>query len=163
MSKYEWAKGFPSKGVDPDKAGKAIDRVRHKTTGGANPEDVVNAAKSSRNALHKLFTWDDSEAAQQYRLEQARGVLRSLTCRVKVVGVKEPINTRAFVHIKRKEQAGSYEPVETVLSDKEMSSAWLKRALSELQSWRRRYATIKELVSVRSQIDGLVESIEELA
>ena len=39
---------------------------------------VLRDAKKARSPLHDHFEWDDGEAAQQYRLNQARYVLRSV-------------------------------------------------------------------------------------
>jgi hypothetical protein len=37
---------------------------------------VVEAARDPNSPLHSAFTWDDAEAAEQYRLAQARVLLR---------------------------------------------------------------------------------------
>jgi hypothetical protein len=57
------------------------------------PEDVVEAAREPSSPLHGYFTWDDTEAAARYRLDQARTLIRSVryerqttTHTVRVVG-----------------------------------------------------------------------------
>jgi hypothetical protein len=40
------------------------------------PQDVVDAARDPKHILHDQFTWDDAEAAERYRLMQARELLR---------------------------------------------------------------------------------------
>jgi len=40
-------------------------------------ENILSRAKKKRHPLHNLFTWDDTSAANQYRLAQARHMLRS--------------------------------------------------------------------------------------
>ena len=45
-----------------------------------NPESVVDAARNPNSSMHGQFNWDDSEAAHQYRISQARALIK----RVKV-------------------------------------------------------------------------------
>jgi len=53
-----------------------LESIRRSAGGLLRPEDVVEFARSPETALHEEFTWDDSEAAHQYRLWQARQVIR---------------------------------------------------------------------------------------
>lgn len=46
--------------------------------GRVTPRIVLEAAKSAANPLHDYFEWNDSEAAQAWRIEQARGLIRSV-------------------------------------------------------------------------------------
>lgn len=39
-------------------------------------EDVVAFARDPLSALHACFDWEDSEAAEKWRLSQARAVIR---------------------------------------------------------------------------------------
>lgn len=67
-------------------------------TGLLLPPAVVDAARDPKSPLHDHFTWDDGEAAEKYRLVEAR----SLIARVKVqmVGANsESYNVRQFAHL----------------------------------------------------------------
>jgi hypothetical protein len=44
--------------------------------GRITPEMVVEAARDQNSPLHSAFIWDDAAAAEQYRLAQARVLLR---------------------------------------------------------------------------------------
>jgi len=44
--------------------------------GKIDPHEVVLAAQDPDSPLHECFTWDDAEAASQFRLEQARALIR---------------------------------------------------------------------------------------
>jgi len=48
------------------------------------PADVVNAARPTNSPLHPHFDWDDSSAAEKYRLDQARTLIRSVQTEVRV-------------------------------------------------------------------------------
>jgi hypothetical protein len=78
--------------------------------------------------MHSMFEWDDTEAARQHRLNQARQLIRMLSVEIVIQGREEPAHTRAFVSI--------YE------------SQLVRRALSEANAWRRRYQDVAELADV---------------
>lgn len=56
---------------------KALEDKRGRLT----PAQVVEAARATSSALHDCFEWDDSVAAEQYRIDQAREIIR----RVKII------------------------------------------------------------------------------
>lgn len=60
------------------------------------PEIVVDAARQEDSPLHTAFEWDNKEAAHQYRIEQARRLIRSVKVVVTVEdrAVKIPMFVR---------------------------------------------------------------------
>ena len=64
--------------------------------GKLTPEQVVNAAADEASALHACFTWDDSEAAAKWRLDEAREIIRSV--RIETVIEERTIRSVAYVH-----------------------------------------------------------------
>src|SRR5690242_16043731 len=77
------------------------------------PVDVVDYAKQPHTALHGCFTWDDSEAAHQWRLEQARALIR---CYVIVDGSTNVAPVRAFVSLSTdRKNDGGYRKLTEVL------------------------------------------------
>lgn len=88
------------------------------------PDEVVAEAKSKKSVLHDQFEWDDSKAAHQHRLDQARDLITSVrvvihTDRTIVRGVayiRDPNasgNEQGYVHIRtlRKEPDAAREAV----------------------------------------------------
>lgn len=65
--------------------------------GQITPTDVVDAARDPASPLHGHFEWDDSAAAEEWRLAQARTLIASV--RVKLHSVPERPPLRAFVAI----------------------------------------------------------------
>lgn len=45
---------------------------------------LVSAAASPASPLHGLFTWDDTVAAQKWRIQEAREILKTITVQVQV-------------------------------------------------------------------------------
>lgn len=60
------------------------------------PEQVVEAARNPNSSMHNQFVWDDTEAAQAYRVQQARALIK----RVKVEVIRadnEVVRVPVFV------------------------------------------------------------------
>ncbi len=59
------------------------------------PADVVDAARDPESPLHSHFTWDDTEAAEKYRLSQARTLIRTVKLEITVRDV--PLSVVGYV------------------------------------------------------------------
>jgi hypothetical protein len=157
-----WSAGSRFK-TDAAVAHKEVERIRIKNGGDIDAEQIVQAAESKRNPLHKEFEWDDALAAHQHRLEVGRLLLRSL------VVVRDDISTdrpqRVYHHIstpatKTEETKRVYRTAEDVLADPDTRADLLRRALKELISFRDRFRDLQELAIVMRQIDTLVETVQ---
>lgn len=124
---------------------------RLKADGVIRPADVVDAARDEKSPLHSLFNWDDSEAAHQYRLLQARNVLRVYV----VVEEASGSNVRAFVSLTsdRNKEGGGYRALADVLTDDALRDQMLRDALTQLQNMRKKYSQIQQLSKVWSAVD----------
>ena len=126
-----------------------------KTHGGIlRAEDVVDRATAKNNPLHDLFEWNDSAAAAEYRLWQARQIIRVT---VGIIPGTE-IKSRIFVSMMadRIEDDGGYRAMVDVLSDVERRALMLAEALDELNVFRRKYARLSELSKVFEAIEAIV-------
>lgn len=114
-------------------------------------EDIVEYARNPKTELHKHFVWDDSEAAKEYRLIQARNVIR-----VNVVMVEPTQQTvRAFVSLveDRNVPGGGYRRIEHVMADPVRRTQLLNQALREAQAWRDKYKSLQELAPIFKAMD----------
>lgn len=59
------------------------------------PEDVLQVAGNPSSTLHSYFTWDDTEAATLYRLEEARHVVKKYKIRLLSSTIQETKVIRA--------------------------------------------------------------------
>lgn len=149
---YEWATGSRLE-AKPQEVGERIEQIRTINAGSVTPELLVDDARAEDSPLHSCFEWDDGRAAEKFRLDQARLVLRSI-----VVSVTEDrrLPVRAFVAIERNDDEGKvYTSVQEALGTDALREQLLNNALREVQSWRRRYSRLKELASVFGAIDQL--------
>ena len=93
------------------------------------PETLLDRARCARSPLHKLFLWDDTEAAERYRRGQAVYYLRNIE--VRIAESPKPVKT---VHriIVRPEQQDDGAPPNDGMEERYMSidrvlsnDAWL--------------------------------------
>lgn len=109
-------------------------------------EDVVAWAQSNPDsALHSQFEWDNSEAAKQYRIWQARRVI--------AVCVRADDGARKLVSLSIDRTSGGYRSVDDVISNDELRRILVNDALAEFKRVRAKYQHVKELVSVYEEID----------
>jgi len=137
--------------------GKRIDWLMDQNGRSVTPEDLLMDARNAKSPLHKYFEWSDRAAAEQWRLNQARYVLRSISVDV-VYADGNKKTTRAFVNVNRpigddEERKSVYVNIESALSDSDMGDQLLEDAVSELDSWRQRYAMLRELAIVFGAIE----------
>jgi hypothetical protein len=106
---------------------------------------VVECARPPRSPLHSHFCWDDTKAAEQYRLWQARELIQVV---VHVLPGRS-IETRAYVSL-RDSRGGEngYRALVDVLSDTDLRRRLLQDALAELRYFEEKYRDLKELAQL---------------
>ena len=67
---------------DEEKAA-ILREIAEKHGGNLDPKDVVEEAKASSHPLHDYFEWRDKIAGEQFRIDQARALIRSVRIEVK--------------------------------------------------------------------------------
>lgn len=99
-------------------------------------DDVLEEAKDENSILHKHFEWDDSEAADQYRRQQARALIQK--CRIQLVET-EAVQIRAFVSLPTDRNAGGgYRLTSEVVSDANMKEELLHDIRLTISRWTRK-------------------------
>jgi hypothetical protein len=123
-----------------------LKKISEDNDGILKAEDVVKFAKNKKTALHKKFTWDDNKAAHQYRLWQARELIR-VTVELLPHDNKEH---KAWVSIERDRYTpgGGYRALVDVMSDETLRNLLLDQAFREFESWKAKYVELKELAPI---------------
>lgn len=124
--------------------GAEVEKLGQHTTA----EQLLAAASSKRSPLHRFFTWDDTEAARQYRLDEARYLLRSVKVTIVSSAWGGPTSTRAFVTVEKPSDGRVYANVVSVLSDAEYRAQLLRKALADFQTWQDKYQVLEELAEI---------------
>lgn len=124
-----------------------LNRIASKSGGILKPEIVVEEARSEDSPLHSRFTWDDSEAAHQYRLEQARRLIRVTVQLIPNVS-NEP--ERVWVSLQQDQNCigGGYRTLVSVLSDVELRKQLLTQAMEDMDRFEEKYSHLSELSEI---------------
>ena len=128
-----------------------LEAIRHQNGGILRPGDIVDFARDENTALHSRFEWDDNAAAVQYRLEQARRIVRVTV----VVLPNHNKSVNAYVSLTSDRQNGdSYRHIGDVLADPLARQHLIRQALDEAEAWRKRHADLVELAEIFDAIDA---------
>jgi hypothetical protein len=123
------------------------------TNGGfLDPAKVVEYARNPDTALHTRFEWDNGEAAEKYRLWQARQVIR-LELTITPLSEESPKEIRAFVSLQADRGSGGYRTILDVLSNDDLRGQLLEEARRDMRIFRKKYNTLNELASVFSAME----------
>lgn len=121
--------------------------------GGLLPAGAVVqwAREHPRSKLHGRFEWDDSAAAEQFRLWQARSLIAKVT-----IEPRPDVHVRAWVSLPSDRVGGdaAYRPTVRVMSDAGLRAELIKTVVDELARVRRKHADLVELASIWQAIDG---------
>ena len=111
------------------------------------PKRVVDwARKNKRSVLHSCFEWDNTRAAEQYRLWQAQHLI------VSVEVVYEDGKKRQVYVSPLASRGKGYRSLVDVLSAKESREQFLNQALDELERIFSKYEDLTELAGVRAVV-----------
>lgn len=139
--------------ADATLVGNHIEMLRKKFKGELTPQDILDDARHDNSPLHSFFEWDDSAAAEHYRLQQARGLIRAVVA-VYVREDKPAVRTKAYVHI-NEPSAPHYREASHAMSQQKTRKMVLDRAMNELKAWRSRYKDLEEFASFIEIIDKI--------
>jgi hypothetical protein len=121
-----------------------LQKISAENGGVITPAAVVAFAKNPKTELHKRFTWDNTTAAHEYRLWEARQLIASVTFLPQ--GKTEPM--RAYVSLASDRRVGGYRRTVDVMRDVDRRAELLEQAKVEMVEFQRRYKDIKELAVV---------------
>jgi hypothetical protein len=151
---YSWRPGSQHK-IEPEVAATEISRLVEEHGQRLDASDVVSAATSPVNPLHPEFEWDDSTAANEHRLMQARNLMNAVQ-----VTFETPKNgnltTSYFCTIAKPGDNGrkrDYTAIDYAMSDEDLRPKVLQNALRELAAFKRKYMNLSELAQVIAVID----------
>lgn len=144
---------------DAQIVGPELERIEH-VRGCLKPAEIVEESRPEEAPLHRFFEWDNSQAAQLYRQEQARTLIRSVV--LITVGEQETAPTRAFVCVTQSKSETAFEGsayISTVraMRDDDYRGQVLQNAYDELSAFRHRYKHLQELADVIAAIDTVVQ------
>lgn len=159
--KYEWNyRHYP---VEADCAGREFERIE-KEKGEVTAENLLDSSREENAPMHPCFEWNDSVAAEKFRLGEAREIIGSLVRVFVEIETEQPKQQRAYVNVNPDVgfgAKGSYVSIVKALSEEETRRIVLKRALNEFISLKKKYEVLTELGKIFASIDKAGKLLQE--
>ena len=136
--------------ADAQKCYEEIKQIGEEVT----PLQVLDRAKDKSSELHKCFDWNNSVAADKWRLYQARSVLNHLIVVKREVddAEQEPIQFRVMMKNDRSESS-AYKQTIVMVKDEDEYKKLLEQAYSELHAFKQKYKCLSELSAILDLIE----------
>lgn len=120
-------------------------------------EDIVAAAANPKSAMHPFFEWDDSEAAKEWRLVQARFLIRKVMISNPTDMNQPPVPKFVSLMEDRQREGGGYRDVVEVITDAGLRAQLEETAKRELIAWSKRHSILTHLCQPVLQAAGIDE------
>ncbi len=156
--KYEFQGPNTPKNLTPDVVVRELSAL-HDADEGIRPAAVVERARPKKSPLHNAFEWDNKAAADQYRLDQARQLIRA------VVSIPQPERgesftpIRAFVSVTTPENQRVYRPLLVAVSNPAEREQLQRRMLREWTALKLRYEALLEFAKIAAAVDGMDDAL----
>lgn len=140
---YKWRDGTPY-ATSPDIVGGVIEEIETRD-GEVTREAFLDASRPEDAPTHSMFEWDDSIAAEKYRLDQSRKIIVAL--QIVYEDAQEEREVSAFVNVKN-ERTAVYKNVVDALSDEESRALIIERITREVEALIERNKGVEELADI---------------
>ena len=137
-------------GVPAEVAGKVMEEIQERD-GEVTKEAFLEESRPEDSPTHGCFEWDDSVAAERFRLHQSQMCILDLVVRVEKVNEDKPRKAPAFINVSSEKKA-RYTDIEQALSKEDSRRIVLQNALKELETFREKYEGLVELTDVFAAI-----------
>lgn len=138
-----------------------LERIARRNGGILTPDAVIEDAQDKASPLHDQFTWDDTEAAKQWRLEQARSLIRSVKIEIKTD--ERTVSTVRYIRnpeASHREQG--YADVTHLRTREDLAREALRRELAAAKALFERCESLaeafqmqEEVIELRNRIVGM--------
>lgn len=160
IREVRWKQGSRCKG-SAEATYKRLEKVRKWSGGVLSAGATLEDARKPSSPLHKQFQWDDSIAAEEYRMDQARYLIRSIEV-VYEAAPNVPAQ-RVYVSTTQPETRGEQErkvfrTVEETLKDPVARDELLGNAIRDALTFRKKYHMLSELGMIFKALDEFVEN-----
>jgi len=146
---YSWSRAF---NVPAQVVGEFFYGLRKRT-----PEELVKASRSAKAPTHDLFEWNDSAAAREYRLVQARVIVASL--QVEIItpkGRRESV--RAYIG---SSDRGAY--VATLEADSDDLTEAEQKCVEQMRTFKQRWRGLQLVREVIASMDAVEQRVARKA
>ena len=136
-------------------------RLTEKHDGVLLPEHVVKDARRKTSPLHDLFEWNDTAAAQKYRLQQARRVITSVRVDIKVD--RKVISTVGYVHNPESASEPGYVPIAKLIDgDKAHAIEAIRSEFKRIAAGINRARALAAVLDLEEELEGMLATLAKL-
>lgn len=154
MTDYKWKTPGRFK-VPAQAAGEELERIA-RDSGSLTAANIVNESRPEKAVLHNVFTWNNDEAAEKWREQQARVMTDNLVTIKVVNSSNQRAPVRAFVKVQ-----DEYKPINVVIKSDALTAELLRSAKAELRAFEIKYKTLTQLTGLFREIDKVLEVSDE--
>ena len=140
----------------PEVTGKVCQEIIDKE-GVVTPEKLVDVSRPVTAPLHDEFEWNNNVAAEKYRCEQARQIIKNIV-RIEIEE-EEPTEVKCWVNSDRAfvptdEKLHHYVTIDTAMADLNWRKNLIEAAKRDMRSFIVKYKRLNELASI---IDNMTD------
>jgi hypothetical protein len=141
------------------RAQKALDALAK--NGRLTADAIVEAARPARSALHEYFTWDQADAADKCRLDEARRLIRSY----EVVIITTPFVVRAPVYVRDPSVGGEqgYISAAKLRTDADLARDVIIQEFERALGALRRAKAVAHAIGMEREVERLHAQVEHVA
>lgn len=151
---YAWKIPGFAKNIDIDLAIQEMERIEA-LYGSLTPQNILDASRPQNALFHTLFQWDDTIAAEHYRLQQARTILNNIE--VSVISNGQPKQISVYEVIKQPSIPGIYKSINSMnVNDIDFIKM---RTLKELNILKDKLSVYKEFSKVASTLNQAIQDL----
>lgn len=155
MAAYEYAvKGLCK--VPAQKVGELMEKLE-RSKNGLSPSSLLEASRKDGTLLHEYFDWDDTSAAEKWRMSQAQGLILNVRVVIKETDSDHEIKERGFVPTTDRKSA--YVSLQTAFSNEEWKKSLLNQVKTDMETFIAKYRRLQEVQSVIAQMELVKESL----
>jgi hypothetical protein len=126
--------------------------------GNLTPDAVLAEAADKLSPLHEHFEWDNKKAATQYRLDQARALIRS----VRLVVTETEVGIRRISYVEDPDKANNeqgYVSVFALRGDKAKARRVLEKELARAEAAMGRALEVADSLGLSSEVNAILASL----
>lgn len=142
----------------PEVAGKVCDEII-KEDGVVTPERLVDVSRPETAPLHNEFEWNNDVAAEKYRNEQARQIIKNIV-RIEIED-EEPTKVKCWVNSDRAfvptdERQHHYVTIDTALSNQNWRENLIEAAKRDMRAFIVKYKRLNELEPILNDMTNFL-------
>ena len=148
--------------VPAQTAGEELDRIEARD-GGITPKAVVEESRPEDAPLHPCFEWDNEVAAELYREDQARNIIRTVrVVRVDSAGESTPKVAYVSTSMINGDDSTSRFYINTAraMSNEMLREQVLADCLTQLRGLVNRFRDLSEMAGLFDRIQLFIEELE---